>query len=450
MHLARHSISSTNPISIVDARFDADCKYFAAATPHGFGVYKTWPLKLMRKRDLTGTLSKVLPLHATNIVFLVGGGRNPRYPPNKVIFWDEAIGKEVVELEFKEQVRGLIAMATAPGSTLLAVPGRQIGHVQLIRLPPCPSKPLPSPPPDRLPQQSTSRSPPPPTKHPVSIIVAHTTSLTTIGLPPSGSLVSTTSSRGTLIRVWDTKTGKLVRELRRGSDYAIIYGVSFRQDEREVCVWSDKGTVHLFKLNDTGEGASNRQSTFSPLKNYLHKYFSSQWSYAHYRLPSSSKHIALTAASGQGPDPDAAEEERCTVGWIEVPVEPPASGKQLTRTKSSSSQRNVPPPQNNVEYQLVALTYSGGWYRLSVPSVSTNPASIPSSASETGSTSARRLSSPAAIQRGPSSITSSRPTEKGKERARNKERNPDDEPDRPRRDCILVEFKRFGRWDGWM
>lgn len=50
MHLARHSITSTTPVNVIDVRFDANCDIFAAATPSGFGVYKTWPLKLVRKR----------------------------------------------------------------------------------------------------------------------------------------------------------------------------------------------------------------------------------------------------------------------------------------------------------------------------------------------------------------------------------------------------------------
>lgn len=37
----------------------------------------------------------------------MGGGRSPLYPPNKVIFWDDAIGADVAELEFRERVRGL-------------------------------------------------------------------------------------------------------------------------------------------------------------------------------------------------------------------------------------------------------------------------------------------------------------------------------------------------------
>ena len=54
-----------------------------------------------------GTISIVLPLHSSSLLFLVGGGRSPRYPPNKVIFWDDAQGKEVAELEFRERVRGI-------------------------------------------------------------------------------------------------------------------------------------------------------------------------------------------------------------------------------------------------------------------------------------------------------------------------------------------------------
>lgn len=246
----------------------------------------------------------MLPLHTSSLLFLVGGGRSPRYPPNKVIFWDDARGKEVAELEFRERVRGLacrrgwlvvalrrrvvvfkvdesisryaewdtcdnprgkdcvlnyrcyqgeakrlfptglLALATRTHSTLLAIPGRQIGHVQLIHLPPCrPPQPLGPP-------SSSPPTPPPPapTKHPVSIIAAHTSALSTLSVPPSGRYLATTSSRGTLVRIWDAVTGKLMRELRRGTDKAEIYGVAFRPDEREVCVWSDKGTVHVFSL----------------------------------------------------------------------------------------------------------------------------------------------------------------------------------------------------------
>jgi len=231
-----------------------------------------------------------------------------------------------------------------------------------------------------------------------------------------------------------------VKELRRGSDSAIIYGVAFRRDEAEVCVWSDKGTIHVFKLNESEGGASNRQSTLSPFSGYLHKYFSSQWSYAQYRLPSSSTHISLNAAtSGSRPTSSTTEEERCTVGWIEVPVvvTPPLPPQAH---KASSGQRPTPPPsrQVSIEHQLVALTFSGCWYRLSPPS---SPSSKTASESGGSSSSSRRMSS--------SSTVTTKITEKGKDRAKREDGEGDPYADRPGRDCTLVEFKRFGRWDGW-
>jgi WD repeat-containing protein 45 len=127
MNLARHSITSTNPVLIFDAQFEPDCHIFTTATLSGFAIYRTWPLKLLRKRgtyiipvciiitypDLSaleitgGTLAAVVPLHTSSLLFLLGGGRSPRYPPNKVILWDDAAGAEVAELEFRERVRGL-------------------------------------------------------------------------------------------------------------------------------------------------------------------------------------------------------------------------------------------------------------------------------------------------------------------------------------------------------
>ncbi|KAH9850701.1 WD40-repeat-containing domain protein [Lenzites betulinus] len=476
MNLARHSISSTAPVLIFDARFDSDCRIFTTSTQAGFAVYRTWPLQLLRKREITGgTLSAVVPLQTSSLLFLVGGGRSPRYPPNKVILWDDALAQEVAELEFREKVRGLacrrgwlavalrrrvvvfqvgeavarygewdtcdnvrglLAIATAAYSTVLAIPGRQMGHIQLVHLPPCPP-PQPIGPPASAPP---SRPPPAPTKHPVSIIAAHTTALSTLTVPPSGRLLATTSSRGTLIRIWDTTTGKLVRELRRGTDKAEIYGVAFRPDEREVCVWSDKGTVHVFALT-SGSGASNRQSTFSPLTPFipLPKYFDSEWSYAQYRIPAQSAHISLSAQPAKPPTADVVDEEKCVVGWIQIAPE----------------DQDAPGRAQRVEYQLVALTYTGGWYRLALPSSSvsgvSSSSSSPSSASRAGTPTLRdplsasppsvRTMSMARPRSGSGSSFGVR-SDKGKEREREKE-------EKPGRECILREYRRFGRWDGW-
>lgn len=142
---------------------------------------------------------------------------------------------------------GLLALATGPYSTLLAMPGHQIGHLQLIHLSPCPPPP-PSLQPDAIPPRPP-RFPEQQRRHPISHIMAHTSALATITTTPSGKCVATTSVQGTLIRIWDTQTGHKLYEFRRGFDQANIYGVAFRPDEQECCVWSDKGTVHVFSLD---------------------------------------------------------------------------------------------------------------------------------------------------------------------------------------------------------
>ena len=46
-------------------------------------------------------------LKKTNIVALVGGGREPAFPKQKVILWDDATASNIAEIEFPSYVRGL-------------------------------------------------------------------------------------------------------------------------------------------------------------------------------------------------------------------------------------------------------------------------------------------------------------------------------------------------------
>jgi hypothetical protein len=179
----------------------------------------------------------------------------------------------------------------------------------------------------------------------------------------------------------------------------------------------------------------NRQSKLSSLTSFIPipKYFESEWSYAQFRIPTQSAHISLTQqAAARDANPDLAEEEKCTVGWIEAPT--------ARTTTAQSAVAAAPPPAP--EYQLIALTYTGGWYRLALPNK--KPSSAASGAaqinvSSSGSVRSGRPRSPSG-----SSVAGGR-GDKGKGVAS----RDSDRKDGRGRDCTLMEFRRFGTWDGW-
>lgn len=187
---------------------------------------------------------------------------------------------------------------------------------------------------------------------------------------------------------------------------------------------------------------------FSPFLR-LHKYFESEWSYAHFRLPTPPSHLSLSnTQSITAPRDETIEEERCTVCWIEVPVE----------------QDSTP---GAVEHQLIALTYSGGWYRLALPTPSTHSQSRPSETPQASLTSSASTAVPGVSDSRRPVVPSSpskpipeqgqahsrhsayiSPTSRDKGKGRETDRDKEEAKDGGRR-CTLVEFRKFGRWDGW-
>lgn len=199
---------------------------------------------------------------------------------NKVYVYNFADLQLLYQLDTCPNPKGLCALS-AGNQMVLAVPGAKPGEVAIERY-------------------SDKAS---------TTIVAHTSTIAQLGLSADGALLATASEKGTLVRVWNVQTGQMIKELRRGADKAVIHSLAFSLGNRMLCVSSDKGTAHIFTLpsdvptDDNAAAAAaaaasasasaetetrNKASSLSFMKDVLPRYFSSEWSMAHFIIPSHS------------------------------------------------------------------------------------------------------------------------------------------------------------------
>lgn len=125
-------------------------------------------------------------------------------------------------------------------------------------------------------------------------IMAHDSRIVCVALTHDGRLLATASSKGTLIRIFNTLDGSLIQEVRRGADRADIYSLAFSTTAERLAVSSDRGTVHVFNLKvdsgplqtapDPNNGSPPVVSHLSFMRGVLPKYFSSEWSVARVHL----------------------------------------------------------------------------------------------------------------------------------------------------------------------
>ncbi|KAG6703883.1 hypothetical protein I3842_07G107200 [Carya illinoinensis] len=314
-----------DPPTLLHLSFNQDQGCFAVGTDYGFRIFNCDPFREIFRRDFDdGGISGVEMLFRCNILALVGGGPHPQYPPSKVMIWDDHQGRCIGELSFRSDVRsvrlrrdrivvvleqkvyvynfadlkllhqietisnpkGLCAVSQLATSLVLVCPGLQKGQV-------------------RVEHYASKRT---------KFIMAHDSRIACFALTPDGQLLATASSKGTLVRVFNSIDGTLLQEVRRGADRAEIYSLAFSSTAQWLAVSSDKGTVHVFNLkvnpgspgieksryaSDSNLAVTHSSSSLSFIKGsgsklplalagVLPKYFSSEWSVAQFRLPEGS------------------------------------------------------------------------------------------------------------------------------------------------------------------
>jgi hypothetical protein len=103
---------------------------------------------------------------------------------------------------------------------------------------------------------------------------AHESQLRGLALTADGTKVATASEKGTVIRVWDVATAACLQEFRRGVERANITCLAWSWDHSFLCCTSDKGTAHVFHLDNSTTSGNKNESDQSSMS-LTQKLFSS-------------------------------------------------------------------------------------------------------------------------------------------------------------------------------
>jgi WD40 repeat protein len=209
---------------------------------------------------LDGGIGIIEMMYKTNIFGLVGGGKNPKYTPNKVILWDDYQTKVLNEFKLTSSVKnlklkkdkiiivceqriyvyntdkyklietietfkneiGAIGVNTDQNFTVMGFPVQPEGFIRV-----------------KFYEKSQEVD-----------INCHKTLIYCISVNSDGSLVATSSNNGHIIRVFCVANGEFIEEFRRGKEKANISHISFDEYSSWMAVCSERGVIHIFSMGN--------------------------------------------------------------------------------------------------------------------------------------------------------------------------------------------------------
>ena len=219
------TLNETDDSELLSISWNQDHGCIAAGTSRGFRIYNCDPFKETFRRDLkSGGFSIVEMLFRCNILALVGSGTNPQYPSNKVMIWDDHQSRCIGEFAFRSDVRGvrlrrdcivvilehriyvynftdlkllhqietlsnpkgLCCLSHNSNTSVLVCPGLHRGQIRV----------------EHFGLKVTK------------FISAHESSISCITLSMDGLLLATASTKGTLVRIFNTMDGTLLQEVK--------------------------------------------------------------------------------------------------------------------------------------------------------------------------------------------------------------------------------------------
>ena len=308
----------TNISKMLCFSFNQNCSCFCIGTEKGFVIYKSYPLNDYYIRDLKGGIGLIAMFNTSNIIGLVGGGKRPFSSLNKLVIWNDATSKQVLEItvDFKikdvkvknslialigkkkiniyrydsledimdykqideitipENKYNIFSMNMEPNKNIIAYLSKNIGEIKL-----------------RTYNDKNSQSKQNYTSNTIS---AHQSEITCMALNHQGDIIASCGQKGSVIKLFAASSGTLLKELRRGTDSAEIYSLKFDKTSKYFLCTSSKGTVHIFNVVKN-KAIKNPKSTFSSIASYLNiqnSFLSNEWSFAQYHINCKSYNLA--------------------------------------------------------------------------------------------------------------------------------------------------------------
>ena len=211
---------------------------------------------------MNGGIGIIEMFQRTNLLALVGGGKNPKFQINQLIIWDDHQGKIISKLRFNENLMsvrlrnnkiivltrnkfyafnmktlvtiaiiktydnplGIIATSNGDinNKLIVAFPYESQGHVFL----------------GEITQKSEK----------LSVVQAHDSKIACISINKDGTLLATASDKGTLIRIFTTNDGQKFSEFRRGTKTVEMNCIAFDPNNKFIGCSSNVGTIHIFSI----------------------------------------------------------------------------------------------------------------------------------------------------------------------------------------------------------
>ena len=246
--------------------FNQDSSYISVGTENGYKIFSSYPIYNFFNRNLKGGIGIIEMLYKSNILALVGGGKNPKFPENKLIIYDDKKQKKISEIIFKSNIiniklkkdkifsvtitkififnfktyqnidiietienpKGLFSISNNPKVNIISFPiinntNYQKGKIKIKNY----------------------------DKGKEIFITLDENIISYMTMNNEGSIIVIACEKGTIIKTYRTIDGLFLQEFKRGSEKTEINFMTFDYYDFFLAICSQRGTIHIWSMKSS-------------------------------------------------------------------------------------------------------------------------------------------------------------------------------------------------------